>query len=54
LGANEWVSRLRLEFAGLYWCVPLSLTYDAGAVAEECKLTLTLDEGLRLLTAELR
>lgn len=54
LGAAEWVSRLLLEFAGLYWCSPLSLTYGTGEVAEECKLTLKLDEDLRILIAELR
>jgi hypothetical protein len=51
--AAEWVSRLRLEFAGIYWCVPLSLTYDANAVAQGRKVSLKLDENLRLLNAAL-
>jgi hypothetical protein len=45
---------LRLESAIFYWCVPLSLTYNAGAVAEGPKVSLKLDEGLRFLAAEFR
>jgi hypothetical protein len=51
LSGEEWAARVRLAFVAVYWCVPVTLSYDVGQPAEGRTVWLDLDEEFRLLRA---
>jgi hypothetical protein len=54
LSAEELTSRLRLRFVAFYWCVPVTLTYEASDLVEGRRVALELDTDLSILAAAVR